>query len=334
MLDRAYCSYQFIDFLDKNQIKYVVRFRNNCTNISKKKNRIIKFDEVINDVVQNDNIDKHLINNKKFTSVTLQTKNEYTLITNLDINDYNDEKIKDIYHQRWNIEVFFKIIKHNFKFSDIKITSLKQNNNNYSIPNIKILIIYLLGKIMEKVHLHVNKIKLHGIIKKRIFKNKTIKNNNVIKKEKKITKKQKNKLKKQQNKLKKQQNKLKKQQNELNNIPIINIDITNNKKIILEDKKQIQIDKNDKNNNNINKNENENENERKCILKPCITDIIKGVFELIHEIINGKLTLKSYSNVANQYIKYYKIDPTINNKRVCIVFKIEFKTSLKFYFVS
>jgi hypothetical protein len=146
---------------------------------------------------------------------------------------------------------------------------------------------------MEKVHLHVNKIKLHGIIKKRIFKNKTIKNNNVIKKEKKI---------------------IKKQQNELNNIPIINTDITNNKKIILEDKKQIHIDKN---NNNINKNENENENERKCILKPCITDIIKGIFELIHEIVNGKLTLKSYSNIANQYIKYYKIDPTINNKRVC-----------------
>ena len=241
VLDRAYCSYQFIDFLNKNQIKYVVRFRNNCTKISKKKNRIIKFDEVINDVVQNDNIDKHLINNKKFTSVTLKTKNEYTLITNLD-NDYNDEKIKDIYHQRWNIEVFFKIIKHNFKFSDIKITSLKLNNNNYSIPNIKILIIYLLGKIMEKVYLHVNKIKLHGIIKKRIFKNKTIKNNNVIKKEKKITK---------------------KQQNELNNIPIINTDITNNKKIILEDKKKIQIDKNNNNNNNINKND--NENERKCI---------------------------------------------------------------------
>jgi len=293
VLDRAYCSYHFIDFCFKNQIKYVVRFRNNCIDVSKKKNRMIKFDEAVKDVVQNDNIDKHLINNKKFSSVTLKTKNEYTLITNLDINDYNDEKIKEIYHQRWNIEVFFKIIKHNFKFSDIKITSLKQNNDNYSIHNIKILIIYLLGKIMEKVHLHVNKIKLHGIIKKRIFKNKTIKNNNVIKKEKKITK---------------------KQQNELNNIPIINTDITDNKKIIIEDEKQTSINKNNnKNSNNINK----DNNERECILKPCITDIIKGVFELIHDIITGKLTLKTYSNVANQYIKYYKIDPTINNKRIC-----------------
>jgi hypothetical protein len=37
----------------------------------------------------------------------------------------------------------------------------------------------------------------------------------------------------------------------------------------------------------------------------------------MNEIVKGKLTLKSYSNVANQYIKYNKIDPTINNKRTC-----------------
>ena len=103
VLDRAYCSYQFIDFCFKNQIKYVVRFRNNCINISKKKNRIIKFEEVVYEVVQNTNIDKHLINKKKFTDVTLKTKNEYTLVTNLDINDYGDNQIKDIYHQRWNV---------------------------------------------------------------------------------------------------------------------------------------------------------------------------------------------------------------------------------------
>lgn len=99
VLDRAYCSYKFIDFLNKNKIKYVVRFRNNCIGISKK-NRIIKFNEVLNDTVHNDNINNHLIDNKKFTSVILQTKNEYTLITNLDINDYSNEQVKSIYHQR------------------------------------------------------------------------------------------------------------------------------------------------------------------------------------------------------------------------------------------
>jgi hypothetical protein len=71
----------------------------------------------------------------------------------------------------------------------------------------------------------------------------------------------------------------------LNNIPIINTDITDNKKIIIEDEKQTSINKNNnKNSNNINK----DNNERECILKPCITYIIKGVFELIHDIIIAK----------------------------------------------
>ena len=38
-----------------------------------------------------------------------------------------------------NSEVFFKIIKNNFKFSDLKITSSELKNENYSIHNIKIL---------------------------------------------------------------------------------------------------------------------------------------------------------------------------------------------------
>ena len=117
---------------------------------------------------------------------------------------------------------------------------------------------------MEKVYLHLNKIKLHDTIKKIIFKNKKIK---------KITK---------------------KQQFYLDNIPIINVDITNNKKIILKDKDK-QINNNIENKNINSKNDNINNdtnNKRDCILK-------------------------YYLNVANQYIKYNKIDPTINNKRIC-----------------
>lgn len=43
VLDRAYCSYNFIDFCRKNQIKYVVRFRNNCKNIFKKNIELLNF---------------------------------------------------------------------------------------------------------------------------------------------------------------------------------------------------------------------------------------------------------------------------------------------------
>mgnify|MGYP000732890977 FL=1 len=43
VLDRAYCSYEFINFCCVNGIKYVIRFRNNCKNISEE-NRVCKFD--------------------------------------------------------------------------------------------------------------------------------------------------------------------------------------------------------------------------------------------------------------------------------------------------
>ena len=106
VLDRAYCSYKFINFCYLKKIKYVIRFRNNCINIPKK-NRIIKFNQSVYETVKNNDIDKQLIDNKKFSSVSLKTKNEYTLITNLDLKEYNDDKIKDIYKSRWNVEVFF-----------------------------------------------------------------------------------------------------------------------------------------------------------------------------------------------------------------------------------
>ena len=90
--------------------------------------------------------------------------------------DYNDVEYsgKNIILKPMNSIIVDSMINSNIPFV------VKQNNDNYSIHNIKILIIYLLAKIMEKVHLHVNKIKLHGTIKKRIFKNRTIKNNNII----------------------------------------------------------------------------------------------------------------------------------------------------------
>jgi len=44
-----------------------------------------------------------------------QQTSSFTLITNLNVNIY-DEKVKSLYNNRWYIEVFFKIFKNNFKF--------------------------------------------------------------------------------------------------------------------------------------------------------------------------------------------------------------------------
>ena len=175
----------------------------------------------------------------------------------------------------------------------MKITNEEHNNEIYSIHNIKILIVMLLAKIMEKVHLHEEKIKLTDIIKKRIFKSsRKSKTENVV------------------NNKKNNNN----DNNNNNNNEIINVNSINNKKIVLEEKQNII--------NTI-----ETEKERKCILKPNINNIIKGIYELMQEIVNGKLTTETYSNVAKQYIKYYKIDKSINNKRTC-------KTPFKKWYVK
>ena len=137
----------------------------------------------------------------------------------------------------------------------------------------------ILAKIIEKTHLSNNIIDLEGNIKKRNFKNKIIKKNNIDYKHK------------------KEKHKTKKKIPITNDIPVINIDIKNNKKINI-----ITIDKNE----NKNKNENEN-NKRKCILKPSKTDIIKGTFKSLKDIIKGKLTINKYKKIANTYIKYNKI---------------------------
>ncbi len=284
ILDRAYCSYNFINFLNKKNINFVCRFRNNCSNFEKitKNNRVINFTNYFNETVNNKDIDNHLINNKKFQSVNIKLKDEYNLITNLKRDLYKDEDIKDLYHKRWDVEVFFKIVKYNFNFENIRITNTNQINNPYNIHNIKILIICILSKLFEKAHQQINNIKLEGDIKKRKYKNK--KNKSTVlpykKKEKKKTKKDKT--------------------------VIINVNIINNKKIILEnskDKIKEPI---------INK-----ETTKKCILKPNKSLIIKGVYHLINDIFRGNIIENTLVNTFDIFIKYLKIDTSLQNKRIC-----------------
>jgi hypothetical protein len=64
-----------------------------------------------------------------------QINKEYTLITNSNKNNYNDDKAKDIYHKRWHVEVFL----------NKQITTVDQNNI-YNIHNIKLLIVCLFSK--------------------------------------------------------------------------------------------------------------------------------------------------------------------------------------------
>jgi hypothetical protein len=278
ILDRAYSSYKFIKFLDENNIKYIIRFKNNSKNIPKN-NRVVEFECVSRSNVENDNINIHTINGKKFKSVILETKNKYTLVSNLNSNHSNDD-IKSLYQKRWNIEVFFKTIKSNFKMNNLRITNMEQTDDIYTKHNIKILIMMVLSKVMEKLSMKLNKNKIPNTIKKRIFKNKKVKKLNEINKKK--------------NKKNKRNNEGKK----------INVSTKNNENIKLKP----SSDNNDKNNNS---------NEIKCIVKPSIINIIKGTYKIIDDMINGKLTKEITNKFISCYVTYNKIDQTINNKRKC-----------------
>lgn len=198
VLDRAYCSYDLIDFLIKNNFNFIIRFRNNCKNFDKIKNidnvRILKyfdefnneipFDKYIKYIEKNNKKEKgkhkliNIANNKevdvkdidKFKKANIKIKYEYTLLTNLEKHNYEDQKIKELYKQRWDIEVFFKLLKYNFKFEILKEHNSNNSTEEYKKLYMVNLIVIYLAKIIEKTYSNNNKIK-KDIIKKEKGKN-------------------------------------------------------------------------------------------------------------------------------------------------------------------
>lgn len=153
ILDRAYSSYEFINFLFNNDINFIIRFKNNCKNFNSKINnidnvRIIKYEHKIEKEVINKNRNSEKISYK---SAILEYTNEYTLITNLKKDEYNDEKIKELYKKRWSVEIFFKLLKKNFKFETLIEYNKKQNDISYKKLYICNLIIIYLSNIVENI---------------------------------------------------------------------------------------------------------------------------------------------------------------------------------------
>ena len=142
VFDRAYFSYDFINKLNEYKLNYVIRSKNNSKYL-KENNNLNKIDDnnrFINYISKRIIIQKDK-NNK---DVKLEEIIECNLVTNLDKNDYDDKKIKNIYLQRWDVEVFFKLLKSNFKFSNLRehnLTTVKQYNKKYLIILINLHII-------------------------------------------------------------------------------------------------------------------------------------------------------------------------------------------------
>lgn len=142
VMDRGYFSYDLFNFLKEKHIKFVIRVKNNCLCLKNKKLKDIRFVSYNAEVTE---IKKDKNNNDK----KLVRKLACHMATNLDTT-YNDETIRNIYKSRWDIEVFFKLVKSNFKFSYLTEHN-KRTNECYAKTYTIIIIYFLLEKLFESI---------------------------------------------------------------------------------------------------------------------------------------------------------------------------------------
>lgn len=143
VLDRAYFSYDLFKFLEGKHIKFVIRVKNNCVCIKNKKPKNINNVRFVSYNVNVLETKKDKNNNDK----SLMRKLSCYLATNLDLT-YNDDVIRNIYKSRWDIEVFFKLVKSNFRFSYLTEHN-GQTNECYGKTYCVILIYFLLERLFE-----------------------------------------------------------------------------------------------------------------------------------------------------------------------------------------
>ena len=157
--DRGYFSYNFLQFLMKNNLKFIIRAKGQAEylksetvvkksmpnailiNSIKKNIRVITYNNILEKIIYTSNSKKSMGTN------LLKIKNDCVIVTNiLDDQIYTNSKILELYRSRWDIEVLFKHIKSNFKFQHMK----EKNKLNYNKMYIVELIIMYIAKIIEK----------------------------------------------------------------------------------------------------------------------------------------------------------------------------------------
>lgn len=156
--DRAYFKYEFFDYLDSKNIYYVIRVKSNSHLLTNVKNNN-KQKDLINKLKNNTRIINYTLSNtknlisKKGNKINVISKDEYNLITNLtNIEDYTDANIKEIYNSRWKVEVYFKFVKSNFKFSHLVEKKEEQYNKLITIQ----MILTYICKIIKQEYLKTN----------------------------------------------------------------------------------------------------------------------------------------------------------------------------------
>jgi len=95
VFDRGYVSDKLFKFMDNSDLMFICRIREDCKHITDDNDNIVISDEGVRL-----RIITYTINNKS-----------YYIATN--VYDYTLELIKNIYHDRWKVEEYFKFMKKN-----------------------------------------------------------------------------------------------------------------------------------------------------------------------------------------------------------------------------
>ena len=145
VMDRFYHSYELITFLTDNNYKFIIRGKGKCDISTLHKIQKIDVNTKILHFTQKIEKNEQFRKGKKdkIKSIEYEIINDCHLITNL--NKIKKEKVLDLYRKRREIEIFFKFIKHNFKFQSI--------NNDNSIDKMYItemILIYL-----QRLFIHI-----------------------------------------------------------------------------------------------------------------------------------------------------------------------------------
>jgi hypothetical protein len=160
--DRGYFSYNFLEFLDDNDLKFIVRVRGDGDNLIKKNplKRGIKNYDTIKYLRKRVRVIKHTYDGtktilagkgrKSLKQITIRKKSEYVLVTNIRyFKKFPNQLIVDKYNLRWNIETYFKYIKDHFKFQN---TREKNTTDDVKKNYLCIMIITYLERIIERYY--------------------------------------------------------------------------------------------------------------------------------------------------------------------------------------
>ena len=141
IFDRGYYSRSFFNFLNNNGIPFIIRCKDKC-NKDTYDNKKFRF------VEKNIEFMCQISTPKKDKDYYKITKsNKILIITNIK-NELSDDLLLQMYENRWEIELFFKLLKSNFKFSNMNQHNTTANKKTYLCNFIITLLVSYFKKII------------------------------------------------------------------------------------------------------------------------------------------------------------------------------------------